>query len=410
MKWLIFFGAIVFVSLFLVTTFSKSSAAEAEARTYFSADEIEWGLQYSFERRLLFWPAFAVKLGILVALVTTSIARKSTDWLQRRVGGRWLPTVLLVGLCCFFGSELISLPFAIANFELAGAWGLTKRSLADWFGDYLAGLGVAAVTDGVTLVGLYVLLRWLPRRWWLAATFGGTALGVAYAILAPVLIEPIFNTFTPLGQTPWAYLESRVRALAQEGGVPVRDIYVIDASRQGFHSNAYFTGFGATQRIVLYDNLLKKCTPDEVASVLAHEIGHWQQRHIMKGIALGAVGSMIGLFILAQFLRVAVGRGELGLRSPSDPAGLPLILLLFILGQWLSMPVVNGISRFFERQADQVSLDLARQPDAFITAEKRLAIDNVGNVAPLPFSVWFFGSHPPPVERIRMAEQWRQHP
>jgi STE24 endopeptidase len=408
MKWLLFFGALLFVTLFLVTTFSYSSAARADAEAYFSERDIERGLQYSFERRLLFWPLFAVKLGLLVVLVTTSVGRKGVDWLQQRVRGCWLATVVLVGLACFLVNELISLPFAIASFELAAAWGLTSRSLAAWSIDHVMGLGVAAVTDGITLIGLYLLLRWFPRRWWLAATVGGTVLGFAYALLAPVLIEPIFNTFTPLAQTPWANLESRMRTMAYDAGVPVDDIYVVDASRQGFHSNAYFTGFGATQRIVLYDNLLEKCTPDEVVSVLAHEIGHWQHRHIMIGIALAAAGSLVGLFLLAQILHFAVGRGKLALHSPSDPAGLPLILLLFVLGQWIAMPVVNGISRSFERQADEVSLNLARQPDAFITAEKRLAIDNIGNVAPLPFSVWLFSSHPPPVERIRMAEQWQR--
>ena len=104
---------------------------------------------------------------------------------------------------------------------------------------------------------------------------------------------------------------------------------------------------------------------------------------------------------------MAVGRGRLALSSPSDPAGLPLILLLVTLGSWLAMPVGNAISRSFERQADLDSLELAGQPDAFIAAEKRLAIDNKGNVAPLPLSVWLFSTHPPPVERIKMAKEWR---
>ena len=230
------------------------------------------------------------------------------------------------------------LPFAIGRFELARAWGLTNRPLADWLADHAKGLGVAAVTDGIVLFGLYLLLRWWPRRWWLVATAAGTLLVVAYTFLAPIVIEPIFNTSTPLGQTRWANLEGMVRTLVARAGVPVQDILVIDASRQGNHSNAYFTGFGATQRIVLYDNLLKSHPPAEVESILAHELGHWRHHHIMKGIALGAAGTLVGLFILAQVLRAAVGRGHLALESPSDPAGLPLILLVVTLGSWLAMP------------------------------------------------------------------------
>ncbi len=276
--------------------------------------------------------------------------------------------------------------------------------------DHLKGLGVGMAMDGIALVGLYILLRCFPRRWWLVGTLATTLLGIAYAFISPLVIEPLFNTFTPLGQTQWAHLESGVRSLADAAAIPVGEILVSDASRQGNHSNAYFTGFGATQRIVLFDNLLKNHPPAEVESIVAHEIGHWRHRHIVKGIALAALGVLLGLFVLAQLLRLIVGRGPLALRSPADPAGLPFILLVFQLGAWVAMPVENAISRSFERQADEASLELARQPAAFIAAENRLAVDNISNVAPLPFSVWLFASHPPAVERIRMAEDWRQHP
>jgi STE24 endopeptidase len=408
MKWLLFFGSLLLVTLFVATTFSQSPSARAAAAAYFPDDVIDRGLQYSFERRLLFWPLIALRLGLLVVMVETSLGRKLADGCQALVGGRWLPTVLLVGVIYFLADELLSLPFAIAHFELARAWGLTSRDLAGWMDDRAKGLGVALVTDGVVLAGLYTLLRWFPRRWWLAGAAAGTLLAVAYAFLAPVVIEPIFNTFTPLENTRWAHLDGMVRNLVERAGVPVKDILVVDASRQGNHSNAYFTGFGATQRIVLYDNLLKSHPPDEVESILAHELGHWRHHHIVKGIALGAIGALVGLFILAQILSMAVGRGRLALRSPADPAGLPLILLMLTIGSWLAMPVGNAVSRAFERQADEDSLELARQPGAFIAAEKRLAVDNVGNVAPLPFSIWLFASHPPAVERIQMAEEWQR--
>jgi STE24 endopeptidase len=410
MKWLLFFAALLFVTLFVVTTFSHSSAAQAEAAAYFPDDVIQRGLEYSFQRRLLFWPSIALRLGLLVLVVQTGWARKLTDRCRALVAGRWLPTVLVVGFFFFVADEFLSLPFAIGHFELARSWGLTQRGLPDWLGDHVKGLGVAAVTDGIVLVGLYLLLRWLPRYWWLVATAAGTLLAIVYAYLAPVLIEPIFNTFTPLGQTRWSNLESMVRDLAARAGVSVGDILVVNASRQGNHSNAYFTGFGATQRIILFDNLLKSHPPNEIESILAHELGHWRRHHIMKGIALGAIGTLVGLFVLAQILKVCVGRGRLALRSPSDPAGLPLILLMVTLGSWLAMPVANAISRTFERQADHDSLQLARQPGAFIAAEKRLAVDNIGNVAPLPFSVWLFSTHPPAVERIKMAEDWPRRP
>ncbi len=302
-----------------------------------------------------------------------------------------------------------ALPFSIGQFTLAQQWGLTQRSLVSWLLDHAKGLGVAALTDGVVLVGLYCLLRWFPRRWWLVATAGGTVLGVTYAFLSPLLIEPIFNTFTPLSQTEWANLEPTVRSLVARAGVPVQDILVVDASRQGNHSNAYYTGFGTSQRIVLYDNLLRSHPADEVESILAHELGHWREQHILKSIALAPSAAWPVCSFWPSCLLAAVGRGRLALRSPADPAGIPLIVLFVTLGRYLMMPVQNAVSRAFERQADQAALELARQPAAFIRAEKRLAADNIGNVAPLPLSVWLFASHPPTLERIHMAEQWEQN-
>jgi STE24 endopeptidase len=116
---------------------------------------------------------------------------------------------------------------------------------------------------------------------------------------------------------------------------------------------------------------------------------------------------LVGFFLLSRILRWAVGRKPFLLASPTDPAGLPLILLLLTLATWLTLPIQNGISRYFERQADRASLELARKPDAFIAAEKRLARDNMSDVGPTPFNVWMFATHPPPVERIETARQWK---
>jgi STE24 endopeptidase len=408
MKWFLFLGALLLVAVFVVTTFSHSSLAREEAAAYFSPDVIDAGLQFSFERRLLFWPLVALRLGLLAVLVTTGLARKVTDRCGKFARGRWFLTLLLVSCLFFLADELISLPFAVAHFELIRAWGLSNRSLAGWFDDYAKNLLVAAAIDGIVVFGLYFLLRWFPRRWWLLAAAGGTLLGIGYAFAAPLVIEPIFNTFTPLAQTQWANLEGMVRTLVDRAGVPVHDILVVDASRQGNHSNAYFTGFGASQRIVLYDNLLKSHPPAEVESILAHELGHWRHHHIIKGIALSAVAAFLGLFLLSRILALSVGRGPMALRCPSDPAGLPLIVLLVAVASWLTLPVANAIGRTFEWQADADSLELARQPEAFIAAEKRLAVDNIANVAPLPLTVWLFATHPPAVERIEMAKAWQR--
>ncbi len=315
-----------------------------------------------------------------------------------------------MGLLFAVLNELLYLPIGLARFQHSHAWGMSNPDYgpASWLRDHYLAAGVNLVWEAVVLIGFYALLILVPRIWWLLAPLGLAVLGVAYVFLAPIWINPLFNDFTPLQDTPWRDQQPRVQALIDRAGIPVEEILVMNASRQSQHTNAYFTGFGATRRIVLYDTLLKKHTPDEIESVLAHEIGHWWHDHIAKGILLGVIASVFGFWVLDRFLRGAIGTQPWNLQSTADPAGLWLILLLFYAGTWVALPAENLITRHFERQADEVSLQLAKKPDAFIACERKMAIDNKSNVAPTPWSVWIFSSHPPTVERIRMAQDWKE--
>jgi STE24 endopeptidase len=403
-------GVLFFVALFFLTTFLPSPQAQAEAAQYFTLEDIERGLQYSLQRRLLFWAATALHLAFLTVVVFSGFARRLADAFHTGTGRRWLLTVLLVGAFCLLADELIALIFGLIRLEHLRAWGMTEQSVGSWLGDFTIALAVSAVFGAVVLGGLYVLLRRFPRHWWLPAGVLSGLLGIFIAFVLPILITPLFNTFTPLAETKWAPLQDQVERLAERAGLPVDEVLVMDASRQSYHSNAYFTGFGATRRIVLYDNLLKKHEPAEVESILAHEMGHWRHQHIAKGIALGTLGALVGFWLLSRILTATVGRPPFRLDRPSDPAGIPLVLLLVSVGGWLALPVQNAITRTFERQADVAALELAGQPKAFKEAEIRLARDNISNVAPNRLSVLWFATHPTVVERIRMAEEWQNKP
>jgi STE24 endopeptidase len=397
----------VFFALFVLTVFVPYPPARVDAERYFTPQEIERGLEYSFERRLLFWGASAVELGFLLIVGLTSVSRRLADVALRIGRGYWLPAVLLVGGTCHVAAQALRFPFSLGSFFLTRAWGLTQRGVEPWFQEYLLAQGVELLLGGVVVACLYLLLRYFPRWWWFAATLGAGLLAALVAFLLPIVIAPLFNTFTPLSQTKWAALEPRIRALVAEAGVAVHDVLVMDASRQGSHTNAYFTGFGPTRRIVLYDTLLQQHTPAEVESILAHELGHWRHQHILKGIGIGMLASLAGLFLLDRILRRIQARAPWRLQSLADPAGLPLILLLVNLATWLALPLENAISRTFERQADATALELAGRPEVFITAEQRLARDNISNVAPTPWNVWLFATHPTPVQRIEMAREWQ---
>ncbi|MCI0379927.1 MAG: M48 family metalloprotease [Gemmataceae bacterium] len=401
-------GCILFFAVCCYSLFGHSEEAVRRAEAHFTADTIAHNAQFALERRALFWAGAFVELGFLVLLVFTKLGRRIADGCHYLTGGLWLPTVLLVGVYYFAAEALLRFPMNVGRFLHSTAWGMTSRPIEDWLVDYAKSLGVSAAIGAIVLVGLFLLLRWLPCLWWLPATAAASALAVAYAFVLPVVIEPIFNTFTPIERTQWASLEPRFRDIVRRAGVEVDEVMVVDASRQGHHSNAYFTGFGATRRIVLYDNLLNRFTPSEVETILAHEVGHWYHDHIVLGIAMATGGALVGFLVVACILLWARGRGRLSLACPSDPAALFLLLFLYVVGQWLAAPVQNAVSRHFERQADAASLKWAKEPDAFIAAEIRLAKENLINVAPLHFNVWLFASHPPVVDRIQMANDWKK--
>ena len=333
MKTLIWTIAAAFFVLFVLTMFVPYPPARAEAISAgFTQDDIHTGSQITFERRLCMWGATALELGLLCVLALTGIARRWADRFLAWTGQRRILAVLLMGLSYVCLHEILMLPIGVGQLYHARAWGMSNLALDDWLREHCLAFGIQLVPEAIAVVGLYTLLIVFPRIWWLIAPVGMGALGMAYAFFAPILINPLFNDFTPLSQTEWKDLQPRVQALIRKAGVPVEEILVMNASRQSNHSNAYFTGFGSTRRIVLYDNLLKRHSAAEIESILAHEIGHWEYDHIVKGILLGMFAGVLGCFVVDRVLRFAVGRAPWRLHSPADPAGLPLILFLLFLG------------------------------------------------------------------------------
>jgi STE24 endopeptidase len=435
MKWLLGGAVVALATLFVLTTWVDFPAQRERARRYFSDDEIKVGREYAARGRVIFWSVTAVHLGFLAALVYLGYGRRLADWAHRRTGRRWLLTVMAVTAVCYLLDQLLRVPFRLASLEVTRSYKMTTMSWPAWFEDFAKTLALSGLLQVALFAGLYLLMAWLPRWWWVVAGVLGIALGCLLALILPVWVSPLFNNFRPLDDPT---LEKSVLDLAGRAGVSVREVLVMDASRRTRHTNAYFTGFGTTRRIVLYDTLLRDSpttvaslvaiagspqhgpllataqlgaartvASEQVTSILAHEIGHWQHDHIYKGLALGGAAAFVGLFLLRWILLVNVRRPPLFLYGQADPAGVPLILLFMSLGNWVVMPVENAISRAFERQADWTALELTRDPQVFIEAEKHLASSNLGNVAPNPIAQWFFSTHPAAVERIEMAQRWQ---
>lgn len=318
---------------------------------------------------------------------------------RERLPGHELAVIVLFVLAFNLGIYLLYLPFNFyRGFILMHQFGLSTQTAAGWFGDWGKSVVVNLIIEGALWTGFFALMRLMPKRW---PVPGGALLMAATFVLVrltPIIITPLFYTVQPLED---ADLRARILTIAQRAGMPVDEVYIIDASAKTTQVNAYVTGFGNARRIVLYDTLVAGFSPDEVEVVLAHELGHWYYRHVLLGLlAMGAIG-WIGLFALRWILNHTWQ--WLGLNSPADVAGLPFILAIVAVVTILSLPVQNAVSRFGENQADAFALQISQKPTAFIQLFENLAQKNLSIVNPPTWEKVVFYTHPPVTERVQQA-------
>jgi STE24 endopeptidase len=247
---------------------------------------------------------------------------------------------------------------------------------------------------------LYLFLALMVKgggNWWLWAWVLVGLVELLILWLYPVLIAPLFNKFEPIEDKE---LEREIHALMGKVGLRPKGVFRMDASKRSKHTNAYFTGIGKSKRIVLFDTLLASHSGEEILAVLAHEIGHWKKKHVLKQLLLAETLSLLGFFLLAQLIHWPLLYHTFGFAEPIPYVGLFLIGALFGPLGYFAQPVASAISRKFEREADDFSLALMQKAEPMANALKRLAVDNLANLFPHPFYAWFYYSHPPLVERI----------
>jgi len=248
---------------------------------------------------------------------------------------------------------------------------------------------------------VYAFLRVFPDTWWLWTAGAVLLFQVILANLAPVLIAPIFNKYIPLGEEH-ADLAERLIRLAERANTKVKGVFKFDMSRRTKAANAALTGIGNTRRIVLGDTLINEFTPDEIETVLAHELGHHVHKDIPLLIGFGTVITLVGLYLASLVMNWAVV--YFGFTSVADPAAMPMFELILGAYGLILMPLENAVSRWRERMADEYALQTTGKKEAFRSAFTRLANQNLGEVEPERWVVIMFYSHPPLGERIAMAQ------
>jgi STE24 endopeptidase len=364
--------------------------------------------EYAIIRRRL-WAIEMLLGGIYITLwLLSGWALKISDAILSRPNNSasdWWFALLAVGASIAIPWQVFTLPLSYySGFILPHRYELSTQTIKGWISDLIKGGLISMVLGIPLLIGLYGLIRTYPDTWWILAAGGFTLVTVLLAVLAPILLMPIFYKFKPLGEE-YNDLSQRLLALAERAGTQVRGVYSFDMSRRTRAANAGLTGLGRTRRIILGDTLLEEFSPDEIETVLAHELAHHVHKDIPLQLSFQSGFNFFAFYLAAQvFERVAI---SLNLSGASDPGGLPVLALVFGVLGLVTMPVTNGFSRWREKLADQYALKTTEKPDAFESAMTRLANQNLADVDPEEWVVYLFYSHPPLRDRIQMAQVFR---
>ena len=366
--------------------------APARAEAYFSPAELDRIHAYVGPQR-----ALAIGGLVLSGAALVVVAVRPPRVLRRPYARRRLATAA-TGAGLVVGIGLIGLPLAAVSHQRAVDYGLSTQSWGGWAEDVVKSEAIGAVFAGVGALLLVALMRRFPGRWWIPAGAVAVVLGAVFTFLAPVVLEPIFNRFTPL---PDGRLRSDVLALAKRSGVDVGDVYEVDASRRTTGSNAYVTGLGATKRVVLYDNLIRGYSRGEVGSVVAHELGHVKHRDVPRGLLWLVIVGPAATLLVQRLTERWAPRDGVG--RAAGPGVLPAAALAIAVVSFGTGIASNALSRRVEASADAYALRLTHDTKSFLAVERKLTTDNLSDPDPPGWLRVLFGTHPTTVERIGYA-------
>jgi STE24 endopeptidase len=345
----------------------------------------------------------AFGVGILIEIVTLVVLARgpfgrAVERVQSFPGGRVVHAALL-GAALALVLWMAALPLAyVRGFAIERAWGLSTQDVGGWLSDAMRGALVGTVVAAIAAAVFFAVVSQMPRTWWIAGWAAFTLLTAIFVFVYPVVVAPLFNKFTPVEDDS---LEDDILRLADRAEISVDEVLVADASRRTTAENAYVGGLGSTKRVVLFDTLLESGRRPETLFVVAHEMGHEKEKHVIKNIVLASAGLLLGFGALAWL----GGRGWFlswsGASGISDLRGLPVLLLYLTIAGLLVLPIENAFSRAFERRADEIAVDLTGNSAAGIRSFRRLAFSNLADLRPPRIAELTLFTHPSIPDRIR---------
>jgi STE24 endopeptidase len=383
--------------------FDADAATAAYLATLPAAAKVRSDAYFEGGYWLTLWD-FLIGMLLAWALLGLRISARMRDFAAGLTRFRWAQTALYA-VQYFVLTSLVTLPWAAyEGYFREHQYGMSNQTLSDWLGDQGKGLVITLIFGTIAAVAIYAVIRKLPKTWWLWGSLVAIALVIVQVVIGPAYLEPVFNKFYPLPDSP---LKQRILSLARANEIPVTQVYEFDASKQTTKMSAHVSGLAGSAQISLNDNLMNRASPEEVEAVLGHEMGHYVLNHVYKSVL------EIGLLVVIGFAFASWGFGKVtlrfgarwGIRDVADVAGLPLLVALFSVYGFVLTPVFNTITRTMEAEADAFGLNAARQPDGF--AQAALHLSEYRKMRPGPVEEAIFFDHPSGWNRIHRAMVWK---
>jgi STE24 endopeptidase len=385
----------------------KTEEKEKLALRYFTAEEINKGIEYN--RR-------GISAGILQRLVDFSfpfifffspLARGLAKVLWSFSGEHaWIQVIIFTFIYLAAGF-LVSLPFRFYfGYVLEHRFGFSNMDKKSWVLYNLKSFLVGLVMTTAIFSAAYYVLRRVHVHWIWIIPVVMLGFELFFTFLYPYLILPLFYKKSKFEDEKYA---APIRDVAERSGVRVKKIFQINESKYSKHTNAFFTGFGPEKSIYIYDTLVKNNTPEQVASVVAHEVGHWKHHHVLKGIALSFLGAfLMAALIYFTFPALAGNPALTSTVKINNIAGLPLLMIIITVYSFYLSPLDNFISRKFEVTADTYEINMGGHPEVYIKSMVQLAKDNRSFLYPHPLVTAWYASHPPILDRVKMGEKFNK--
>jgi STE24 endopeptidase len=347
-------------------------------------------------------------LIVLWLILRLKLAPKYRDWAERASSNRFVQVMVFAPLL-ILTSDILGLPQEIYVHTVLRNYGLSVQGWGSWAWDQVKGELIGIILGIILISILYAVIRKSPRRWWFYFWLVSLPIVVLLTFLQPLVINPLFHKFEPLQQKDPA-LTAALEQMVQRSGenIPPERMFLMGEAVKGTDLNAYVTGFGASKRMVVYDTTVAKMTTPEIVAVMGHETGHYVLNHIVKGLLISFAGLFLAFYLGYRLIGglIAQRGAAWGIRGVDDLASLPILLLLLSIISFIGSPVSNAVSRHFEHQADQYSIEVTHglTPDAAQVGAQAFQVLGETNLEypdPNPLNVLLTYDHPPTRDRVR---------